>query len=845
MSSQVSETGFQPSPPTSTPTMVRSRPKLPTIFGAGGDDGVEDLVGVISTLGSTDFTGKYSTNRRKRTSVTTTAEGAGSPSPRANACLPMSPMSPALSPRTKSPPPDGKATITLTRMRSIKLKLEEVKERQDRAAEMNLSGNIPRRKTGTVEPPCLGLAGVCLAQESTRDNMQPSSSTPSLDRSESDRSDKTIFTSSPSVIQSISDSQEKVSDLQSPPEKEKNCLLNRPDICLSGSITQNIDSNDPVTKTSTDIRHQHRISDSSKSNVESSTERDSDSPLHVTEDEGSLARRKALIDRASHYAKNLQKDNGDSSNEMEDEGIGAMDIEEDISIDPHLLDKLSQSRNVARSEHDKTQESPMDVPTLPGKSLQILPPKLQQDEFSSKGNVEQGVPKRGNANGRFLTHPPSKEKPVVTEGGSVDSNGLGSLRTNKEPVKTNDLTSQVSELSIDSHLCPSDTSETPTYRDVVIDITSEPTEADKFERKNNKSFKHKSKSDPSGEKQKILEGVDLPIVLGAHAKSEPTLPKEEEEESPPIPVQQNTEESKTKSIKSEHIVTKPPKSPHPHISRLKETQITRSTSEESSEESLPPVQKLVKARRALKKRRFGAVELPKRHAYPDRDSSRHEGEDSPSPGIKHEHAATVPTTPTLSPESTLDRLKAKTSLTLPIAKKSGVSRSHSSAIDYGTRPAERHDGFKSPNLGARPKSSDKVKLRKGRPPIPEPLSSISHKSFTWAGSGSTPDLNSPRQRGDRATYSPRLDTIFSGSSLSLFEGAAEDKVSSYENVYCKFQTQNCNAINRRFWKFRFTNYTNFTSTESSFQCTFSNCQSIYRISDYTRSFIKDESPTRL
>ena len=377
-------------------------------------------------------------------------------------------MSPALSPRTKSPPPDGKATITLTRMRSIKLKLQEVKERQDRAAaEMNsVSGNIPRRKTGTVEPPCLGPGGVCPLQDSVRDSMQQSSSAPSLDRSESDRSDNTLSTSSPSVIQSTTDNQEKVSDLQSQPEKEKNYLPNRADVCLSGSITQNIDSNDPVTKTSTDIPHQHRISDSSKSNVESSTERDSDSSLHVTEDEGSLARRKALLERASRCARNLEKDNGDSSNEMEDEGIGAMDIEEDTSIDPLLLDKLSQSRNVARSKHDKTQGSSIDVTTLPSKSLQILSPELQQDEISSKPNTEQGVTKRGTANGRFLTHPPSKEKPVVHEGGSVDSNGLGSLRTNKEPVKTNDLTSQVSELSIDSHLCPSDTSEIPTYRDV-------------------------------------------------------------------------------------------------------------------------------------------------------------------------------------------------------------------------------------------------------------------------------------------------------------------------------------------------------------------------------------------
>ena len=775
MSSQVTEAGFQSSPPTSTPTMVRSRPKLPTIFGTGGDDGVEDLVGVISTLGSTDFVSKYSTKRRKRTTGT---GGASSPSQQGNVSLPVSPMSPVLSPRTKSPPPGGKATITLTRMRSIKLKLEEVKERQDRASEMSkLGGNIPRRKTGTVNAPCLGTGGVCVSQDSLRDSMYPCSSTPSLKRSEPDRSEKSLSTSSPSVIHCTSDNQEKVDELQSTSEKEEKYLPNRADILLSESITHNVDSDDPVTKTSGYNTLQHRISDSSRSNVESvksssGTERNSDSSLHVTEDESSRAKRKARLQRTSPLAHEIKKDNGDSSNELEDEGIGAMDIEEDTSIDPHLLDKLSQSRNVPGSNHDKNGESSIDVTKLPGKSLQILSPNLQQDEFSCKQNADANINKRGTANGRFLTHPPSKDKPIVNEGGSVDSNGLGALRTNREPVKTNDLTPQVSEVSIDSHFCPSDTSETPTYRDVVIDVTSEPTDADKFEKKNNKSFKQKSKSDPSGEKQKQLEGVDLPTVIGTHAQSVPAL-SEKGEDTPPIITLQSSEENKTKS-KSENLLTKPPKSPHPHIARLKETQITRSTSEESSEESLPPVPKIVKARRALKKRRAGAVDLPKPPAS-ERASSREE-DDSPSPKLVSERAATSPLTANLSPEGSLVRLKAKTSLTLPMAKKSGISRSHSSAVDYSTRTGQKNDGFKSasPNLGARPKSSDKIKLGKGRPSIPEPLTS--HKSFTWAGSGSTPELSSPRTRGDWATYSPRLDTIFSGSSLSLFEGAAEDKV---------------------------------------------------------------------
>ena len=337
MSSQVKEAGFQSSPPTSTPTLVRSRPKLPTIFGRGEDDGMQNLVGVISSLGSTDFVGKYSTKRRKRTT------GEMSSQSQANVSLPVSPMSPVMSPRARSPPSDGKATITLTRMRSIKLKLEEVKEKQDRAAEMNnLTANIPRRKTGTVEPPFMGLGGVCLL----RDSMHQSSSTKTLERSGSDRSDKILSTSSPSVMQSASHCQEKVDDLQFLPENEESSLLNRVNMRLSVSNTQTVDSDNPIKKTLTDDQHQHRISNSSKGKIDSvksspGADHDSNNSVHVTE---------------------YQKDNRDrpSSNEMEDEGIGAMDIEEDTSSGAHLIDKLSQSRNIPRDKHDSTETSSME-----------------------------------------------------------------------------------------------------------------------------------------------------------------------------------------------------------------------------------------------------------------------------------------------------------------------------------------------------------------------------------------------------------------------------------------------------------------------------------------------------
>ncbi len=314
---------------------------------------------------------------------------------------------------------------------------------------------------------------------------------------------------------------------------------------------------------------------------------------------------------------------------------------------------------------------------------------------------------------------------------------------------------KVSEISIDSHLCPSEASDTPTYHDVINDVTSQKMDTHKsFERKQNRSLKHKSKSDPSGAKQKQLEGVDLPSVIAAqHAQSMSALSKDKGHVPKLLePEFSHSKESKVIS-KSDNILS----SRHvqsPRLARLRESPLTRSTSEESSEDAQFPLQRQAKPRKISKKRRTGLST----EAMLQRDSSR-EGDDETPP-----HPATEPSTPTLSPESTLSRLKAKTTLTLPLPGKrttTGVSRSHSSAVDYGKGALHKPDYLSgaSPNtFGARPKdlpSAGKVRDRKGRPPIPEPLT----RGVTLGWSPSD----------NRATYSPRLDTIFSGSTFSLFE----------------------------------------------------------------------------
>lgn len=457
MSSQASmEAGVRmPSPPqtagsTSTPTLVRSRPKLPNIFGASQEDGgMGDLVGVISTLGSTDFVGKYSTSRRKRSGVN---------SPQHAASQPLSPMSPVLSPsRMKSPPPEGsnRAPITLTRMKSIKLKLEKVKQNQDRAqaaAEMlknaSNSGNSPRRKTATVDPPRFGYLA--------RDGMQPSMSTPSLEKLDPSKKGKNFSFSTPSVIDlQSSDSQETIND-PSTTGSETEGTQTPHNMCQPGPLPST-DSRPPAHPSDSLNSQQHNMySDSTKTGLTmkntSSTERDSDSPLHVTStDEDSRARNLVKIQTGpvhKHKLKRVhidQKLNQDSSFELEDEGLGAVDIEDDRDPnDMNILHGLSSKPGVLGEADAKG------VQKLLVKAARILPPKLPPELVNSGGKDA----KRGNGNGRFLTHPPSKEKPIPKEGGSVDSNGLGSLRCSKDPVNTNDLTSQVNvELSKVTCMC--------------------------------------------------------------------------------------------------------------------------------------------------------------------------------------------------------------------------------------------------------------------------------------------------------------------------------------------------------------------------------------------------------
>ena len=510
----------------------------------------------------------------------------------------------------------------------------------------------------------------------------------------------------------------------------------------------------------------------------SSLDKDSDdASLHVTEDEDSGSH-EGTRERHRRWLK-------DSSVETEDEGLGGLDMESNYK------EYTTPISGVVTVTHNRpaiplvTYKAPgaFDMPpTRSPVSIPKITVQTKAGEGDSPGSSPEASKRQhrhaadpGSAinsgkatNGRFLTHPPIRERSATRESGSVDSNGLGSLREGVEPAKQGELvsTTTASVVSLaDSHICPSETSEAPRYHDVVQDVFAETQDIDKnLERKNSKTLKQKSKSDPSGEKQR--ESTALPTFItgaSAQAASSPALPEDVDVVSQ-LPEFRKTDADKRKS-KSDDVLTAKESKAAARISKLHEGE--KLTSEDSSGEvsaTTTPKQ----PKRSLKKRQRDRAKAAGKQSPLDEKviktvtidaTAKHS---SPEIKVKEKKrksgkSATAPSTPqSLSPENTLDKhaKPEQVSLTLPLSKKSSLTRSHSSAsvflhkrsVSTGARPKELHEGHR--------------KIR-----------SSASQDF-----GTDSDLVAGK-RGWTHHFSPSLEPIFSQSTLSLFEGAAEEKVS--------------------------------------------------------------------
>ena len=438
-----------------------------------------------------------------------------------------------------------------------------------------------------------------------------------------------------------------------------------------------------------------------------------------------------------------------SGPEAEDEGVGG---ESDNEAETNrAFTGLTRSSDMARTEQVMT-EAPSGEGT--GKEVQLAD---HLKRLMKAGNTTNGSGKM--ANGRFLTHPPVRERSAPKEIGSrsVDSNGLGSLREGSEPVPdTGELTSQVSMVSIDS---PSETTELPTYRDVVLDVMSEGNDVDKFERRNSKSLKQKSKSDPSGEKQKLKENVDLPGVLNTHTQSTPVLAEQEH-----LPQEQEFKVTgKDRPIsKSDNVLISQIDTGSQALSHTLDVDTMKMSSEDSLEDSPRPLTRQDKqSRRAFKIRNRdmkGKV---------DTDKNRKIDEDALRVITSERRIITKTSTQIHLPQNSSNcNIQQHESLIVPGKKHSKIHRSQSSVSVFS---GSTSDTF---GTGARPKLLREINsTRKLRPSLPTPPCGL-------GAGGSVPEHASSKPREKPvAPFSPSLEPIFSGSTLSLLDTPYGEKVS--------------------------------------------------------------------
>ncbi|XP_050417239.1 rho guanine nucleotide exchange factor 17 [Patella vulgata] len=143
--------------------------------------------------------------------------------------------------------------------------------------------------------------------------------------------------------------------------------------------------------------------------------------------------------------------------------------------------------------------------------------RQQRLEGSSPNNAQKASPVR------FITHPPHR-KAAFHEEGAMDSNGFAAFKSSSGDSDEEGKQSQTS--LADSHLCPSDGGDIESYQDAVESVTTEGNDPEKQDRKNGKSVKQKSKSDPGG--NKCANMGEFPSVTDSSvSQSAPLLSKED------------------------------------------------------------------------------------------------------------------------------------------------------------------------------------------------------------------------------------------------------------------------------------------------------------------------------
>ena len=196
----------------------------------------------------------------------------------------------------------------------------------------------------------------------------------------------------------------------------------------------------------------------------------------------------------------------------EDEGIGDNDNDSPTgaSFTPHAIDRNSEFLRLR-------QMAPKRRPGYAGLTLpKAKLPLYKSDERIEEGGVRKpnkldlsgGGSARKTSGGRFSTHPP-QSKSAFHEDGAMDTNGFGTYRSpsfERPPSLPDEFHEVPSDGSLtDSQLGTDEGAESEavfpdSVETTVEEETTATTEVEKLEKRNGKSPKQKSKSDPSGNK---------------------------------------------------------------------------------------------------------------------------------------------------------------------------------------------------------------------------------------------------------------------------------------------------------------------------------------------------------
>ena len=147
-----------------------------------------------------------------------------------------------------------------------------------------------------------------------------------------------------------------------------------------------------------------------------------------------------------------------SVQKAEDEGVGAVDLEGQSFSDAYIAVIHGSKQTPGEGALDSAGKHQLrdDVwqTHLGGRNDEGLP----NNNRRGQRYVDQATGSGGRETAsRFLTHPPVREKSLTRETGSIDSNGLGSLKNNNGKIDSPDGAVPPSSVcSLDSHLCQSE-----------------------------------------------------------------------------------------------------------------------------------------------------------------------------------------------------------------------------------------------------------------------------------------------------------------------------------------------------------------------------------------------------